>query len=157
MQSPPFPRYLVPPRSKYSPQHHDLKHPPLPFLPQCQRPSFAPIQNKRQICGKAIIILYSECVFVAIDIQHAMRQRHTLMFPDRMYIIFPHYLINTTIFGRKNYWTWNVYFDFLYNFFFRDISHSNKNWALEYHKCPYPLFLSDFKATCTFSTEYKKK
>ena len=27
MQSPPFPRYLVPPRSKYSPQHHILKHP----------------------------------------------------------------------------------------------------------------------------------
>ena len=24
MQSPPFPRYLVPPRSKYSPQHHIL-------------------------------------------------------------------------------------------------------------------------------------
>ena len=37
MQSPPFPRYLVPPRSKYSPQHHVLKHPQLPFLPQCQQ------------------------------------------------------------------------------------------------------------------------
>ena len=42
------PRYLVPPRSKYSPQHHVLKHPQLPFLPQCQRPSFTPIQNNRQ-------------------------------------------------------------------------------------------------------------
>ena len=48
MQSPPFPRYLVPPWSKYSPQHHILKHPRLPFLPQCQRPSFTPIQNNRQ-------------------------------------------------------------------------------------------------------------
>ena len=38
MQSPPFPRYLIPPRSKYSPQHHILKHPQLPFLPCCQRP-----------------------------------------------------------------------------------------------------------------------
>ena len=39
MQSPPVPvpRYLVPPRSKYSPQHHVLKHPQLPFLPQCQQ------------------------------------------------------------------------------------------------------------------------
>ena len=27
MQSPPFPRYLFAPRSKYSPQHHVLKHP----------------------------------------------------------------------------------------------------------------------------------
>jgi len=31
MQSSPFPRYLVPPRSKYSPQHQVLKHPQLPF------------------------------------------------------------------------------------------------------------------------------
>ena len=48
MQSPPFPRYLVPPRSKYSPQHHVLKHPQTTFLPQCERPSFTPIQNNRQ-------------------------------------------------------------------------------------------------------------
>ena len=32
MQSPPFPCYLVPPRSKYFPQHPVLKHPQLPFL-----------------------------------------------------------------------------------------------------------------------------
>jgi hypothetical protein len=48
MQSPLFPRYLVPPRSKYSPQHPILKHPQFPFLPQCQRPSFTPIQNNRK-------------------------------------------------------------------------------------------------------------
>ena len=42
------PRYFIPPRSKYSPQHHVLKHPQLPFLPQCQRPSFTLIQNGRQ-------------------------------------------------------------------------------------------------------------
>ena len=33
-----IPRFLVPPGSKYSPQHHVLTHPQLPFLPQCQRP-----------------------------------------------------------------------------------------------------------------------
>ena len=38
------PHYLVPPRSKYSPQHPVLKHTQLPFLPQCQRPSFTRIQ-----------------------------------------------------------------------------------------------------------------
>jgi hypothetical protein len=32
MQSPPFPPYLVPPRPKYSPQHHILKHPELARL-----------------------------------------------------------------------------------------------------------------------------
>ena len=48
MQSPPFPHYPVPPRSKYCPQYHILKHPQLPFLTQCQRPSFTPIQNNKQ-------------------------------------------------------------------------------------------------------------
>ena len=45
-KSSPFPRYLVPPRSKYS-QHPVLKHLQLPFLPQCQRPRIAPIQNRQ--------------------------------------------------------------------------------------------------------------
>jgi len=68
MQSPPFPRYLVRPRSKYSPQHHVLKHPQLPFLPPCQRPSVTPIQNNRQNCSSIykttdkIIVLYISCI-----------------------------------------------------------------------------------------------
>ena len=45
MQSPQFPRYLVPPKSKYSSQHPVLKDPQLPFLPQCQRLNFTPIQK----------------------------------------------------------------------------------------------------------------
>ena len=46
MLSPPVPRYLVPPRSKYSPQHLILKHPQPPFLLQCQRPSFKKNYNQ---------------------------------------------------------------------------------------------------------------
>ena len=57
MQSPPLLHYLVPPRSKYSPQHHVFKHPLLPFLPQCQRPSFTPIQKKWSI----IPIIPTDC------------------------------------------------------------------------------------------------
>jgi len=45
---PPLPCYLVPLRSKYSPQHPILKHPQPTFLPQCERPSFTPIQNNGQ-------------------------------------------------------------------------------------------------------------
>ena len=41
-------RYLVPPRPKYYPQHRILEHRQPAFLPQCERPSFTPIQNKRQ-------------------------------------------------------------------------------------------------------------
>jgi len=53
-----IPPYLIPPRSKYSPQHHVLKHPQLPFLPQCQRPSFTPIQNNRQNYSSIYFNLY---------------------------------------------------------------------------------------------------
>ena len=43
----PFPSYLVPLRPKYS-QHPFLKHPKPTFHPQCERPSFTPIQNNMQ-------------------------------------------------------------------------------------------------------------
>jgi hypothetical protein len=41
--------------------------------------------------GRAISITYSECVFVALGIQHAMRMRHFVI-----YNIFQNYLINDT-------------------------------------------------------------
>ena len=53
MQSPPFPRYLVPPRSKYSPQHHVLKHPQLPF----PRNVSDQVSHPYKTTGK-IIVLY---------------------------------------------------------------------------------------------------
>jgi hypothetical protein len=46
----PLPRYLVPVRPKYSPQHSILKHPQPSFLPQCERPSFTPVQNNWNSC-----------------------------------------------------------------------------------------------------------
>jgi hypothetical protein len=42
-----LPCYLVPLKHKYSPQHFILKHPLPTLLPECQRPSFTPIQNNR--------------------------------------------------------------------------------------------------------------
>ena len=44
----PLPYYLVPLRPKYSPQQTIIKPPEPTFLPQCERPSFTPIQNNRQ-------------------------------------------------------------------------------------------------------------
>ena len=52
--------------------------------------------------GKAIIIAYSEGVFVALGILRAMRMRHVvIMWPVRLCGIFSYYLINGTDFGGK--------------------------------------------------------
>jgi hypothetical protein len=52
--------------------------------------------------GKAITITYSECVFLAIVIQHPKRMRHIFICDlSRLYNIFPHYLINGTIFEKQ--------------------------------------------------------
>jgi hypothetical protein len=53
---------------------------------------------------KAINITYSECVFVALVIQHAMSMRSIChLWPVRLYSIFPHCITNGTIFGKKHY------------------------------------------------------
>jgi len=73
----------------------------------------------RSYSWRSLIITYSQCVFVALGIQHAMR----MLWPSLLYNIFPHYLINSAIFGEKEiYRTQNVCFDFLYNFFLKHFS-----------------------------------
>ena len=53
------PCYHVPPRSKYSPQHHILKHPQLPFLSQCQPIKGNNLARSSNICtSKAITIAW---------------------------------------------------------------------------------------------------
>ena len=51
---------------------------------------------------KAISITYSECVSVALGIQHAMCMRHNChLWPVWLNRIFPPYLTNGTIFKKK--------------------------------------------------------
>jgi len=55
-------------------------------------------------CRKQVInFIYSERVFVALDIQHAKHMRCSLLssVDFRFYSIFPNYLIKITIFGKS--------------------------------------------------------
>jgi len=48
--------------------------------------------------GKAITITYSESVTVALDIQNAIHMHHIVTCDVPHCNIFPHYLVNVTIF-----------------------------------------------------------
>jgi hypothetical protein len=59
-------------------------------------------QRNRCCYGKAISITYSECVFVALVIQHGKRMHRLVI--CRLYgstIVFRHYLINGKISGKN--------------------------------------------------------
>jgi hypothetical protein len=66
MKFSPLPCYLVSLMPKYSSQHSILKHPQATFLPQCQRPSFTPIQST----GKIIVLHISTFRFLDSYLEH---------------------------------------------------------------------------------------
>ena len=53
--------------------------------------------------GKATRVKYSECVFVALGIQHAIPMRHCHLWPLRLYNIFFFHIIlkNGMVFEKK--------------------------------------------------------
>jgi len=62
-------------------------------------------------------ITYSECVYVALGVQNTMCVGHIVICGLlRSTIFIPHYLINGTIFEKKNPTEHKTYFDFLYKF-----------------------------------------
>jgi len=61
-------------------------------------------------CGHDISITYSDCVFIASGMQHAMRMRHFILSSVACLVlchIFPHYLIKGTTFEKKKA-LWNI-------------------------------------------------
>jgi hypothetical protein len=51
--------------------------------------------------GKAMSVTYSECVSLALGIQHAMRIRHFIL-SSVCTIFFPRYFINGTIYEKRH-------------------------------------------------------
>jgi hypothetical protein len=97
-------------------------------------------RSRNHCCrGKAISITYSECVSVALVIQHGKRMRciilesvASLSLP--YFSTLPHKRHDFR--GEKNIEHKICVFDFLYNFC-RNISHPKKNLARYCHKCTY--------------------
>ena len=105
------------------------------------------------------------CVY---SLRYPVCNVHALCFhlwPVQLYSVFSHYLINGTIFEKKNYWMWSVCFDFLCKFcpkhfsFWEELSELWSQMYIGLH-VKYQLFLSDFHEICIFltfpkSTQYK--
>ena len=104
----------------------------------------------RYFCsGKAVSSTYSECLFVALGTQHALRMRHIVICDLPGCTMFQHFLINGKIFEKKLL-NIKACFDFLYKFVW-NISHP-RNWAKYDQKYIYirfhvncSLFLSHLK------------
>jgi hypothetical protein len=71
---------------------------------QCTYKRNIEARSRNRFCrGKTVSIVYSKCVSVSLVIQHANRMRRIILssVACRVHHIFPHYLINGTIFGKK--------------------------------------------------------
>jgi hypothetical protein len=76
------------------------------------------MRSRNHCCrGKATVITYSECVFVAKVIQHATRMRRIIL-SSVVCLALPYY---STIFGKKVF-EHKMYFDFLYKFGLKHLS-----------------------------------
>jgi len=108
-------------------------------------------------------LTYSQCVFVALVIQHAVRMRVIIVssaacLQHRLFFTLFH---KGHYSRKKSYWTQNVHFGFQYNLYLK-ISHSKKystTYVISTYFCLHVKFLmfsSDFTQIWIFSTDFRK-
>jgi hypothetical protein len=124
------------------------------------------VNNETRSCnirciGKAITIIYSECLFEALGNHNAKRMRKIVISALSGSTLFFHLISYTVRFSKKSYWTQNVFFDFLYNFYLKHFlfwDEMSEIWSLMYIglREKYQLFLSDSNETLIFTTEFGK-
>ena len=89
-------------------------------------------RSSKHCCrGKTICVTYSECLSVALVIQHLKHMRRIILPYVACLVTLSHKRYNFRV--VKNYWAWNVCFDFLYKCVWY-ISHSKTNSAIYCHK-----------------------
>ena len=97
---------------------------------------------------------------VSLGIQHAMRMRRIILpcWPFRLYNIFPHYLINGTIFEKKKVIEYKMCVlifstTLVWNLFILIII--DRDMINDLH-VKYPLFLSDLNVTWILQIDFQK-
>ena len=105
--------------------------------------------------GKAISIIYSECMFVSLVIQHEMCMHHIVISGQSDSTLFFHIISETARFQKiKVIEHKNVRCGLIYNFCMKQFSFYEKLSEIGLH-VKYPLFLSDYNET-NFDEKFSK-